>query len=195
MADWDVSIKGGRVLTTATLTDEEEAALEAALEKDPTKSKSRYYKFRRTILGKDAPDRIAALEAAGYRFGKPHWCGGDRVLYTAKEWERWDKANPEACATNPARVEQLAEPEPEPEPKLMPVETQQWGKVHRGSIHDPIGHHRQRRARLRCPGMQGRPNPSGLDVADHHGRTPWDLLEDSTPRHQEAYRSGAHPSR
>jgi len=130
MADWNVSVKNGRVFTTPTLTDEEEAALAGAWENDPTKSKSRYYKFRRTIVGKDTPDRIAAIQAAGYRVGKPHWCGGSDVLYSLEEWERWDKANPEAC-TNLKGVEQLAEPEPEPEPKPkpMPIETHQWGKV------------------------------------------------------------------
>jgi hypothetical protein len=101
MASWDVSVKSGRVFTTPTPTDEEEAALSVAWDNDPTKSKSRYYKFRRTILGKDAPGRIAAIEAAGYRYGKPHWCGGSDVLYSLEEWKRWDKANPEACLTPP----------------------------------------------------------------------------------------------
>lgn len=128
MADWDVSVKNGRVFITPTTTDEEEAALSAAYANDPTKSKSRYYNFRRTILGKDAPDSTAALEAAGYRRGKSHWCGGDRVIYSIAEWERWDQANPEAC-TNLTEVEQPVEPEPEPEPKPMPIETHQWAKV------------------------------------------------------------------
>lgn len=83
---------GDRLWFEFEYTPQDEAALQAAWENDPTQSKYRYYKLRRSILD---PAKAAALEAAGYRYGKLHWCGGSDVLYDRATWERWDKANPE----------------------------------------------------------------------------------------------------
>jgi hypothetical protein len=78
-----------------TFSAEDEAALDRAWDEDPTKSKYRYNKLWKSIT-------LAALEAGGFRYGKPHWCGGSSVLYDIPTWERWDKANPKQCSVTPA---------------------------------------------------------------------------------------------
>ncbi|TMK32271.1 MAG: hypothetical protein E6G61_00795 [Actinobacteria bacterium] len=87
----NVRVEAGAVFLDTT--DEDEAELDAAWANDPTKSKSRYYKRRRQM-------RVDALDAAGFRYGKPHWCGGSGVLYSIAEWQRWDEANP-VCEVGP----------------------------------------------------------------------------------------------